>query len=376
VETNRLAANVRYQYAFAPGWLLQASGFARIFLIDDYEFEALDKGLETEYRLNEFFIQRSFDTHSIKLGNQTVVWGEVDGNSVLDVINVTEFRDFSIIDIEDARLNQPMLVWDYFGDRFGERSRLSTFVTLYPEYNPPVVRGSPFFSEPPFNITDYKRSSSLEFEAGVRWSRSFEGSDVALMAAHLIENQLSYSPPIVPGQDALSDNNAFSLIGFSANRALGSLLLNLDIAYSRGILINNLNIPGIATGGETDRTRDQLGTSVGIEFAINNEQNVAVSLQAAKSLNDENQSADDHALTGAWLMRYSNSLMNGDLALALGLQGDLHGDFTLLQASADRTLNDRWAMGVNLILLDGVDTSPISLFAGDIRIGFNLTFSF
>lgn len=376
VETNRLAANVRYQYAFAPGWLLQASGFARIFLIDDYEFEALDKGLETEYRLNEFFIQRSFDTHSIKLGNQTVVWGEVDGNSVLDVINVTEFRDFSIIDIEDARLNQPMLVWDYFGDRFGERSRLSTFVTLYPEYNPPVVRGSPFFSEPPFNITDYKRSSSLEFEAGVRWSRSFEGSDVALMAAHLIENQLSYSPPIAPGQDALSDNNAFSLIGFSANRALGSLLLNLDIAYSRGILINNLNIPGIATGGETDRTRDQLGTSVGIEFAINNEQNVAVSLQAAKSLNDENQSADDHALTGAWLMRYSNSLMNGDLALALGLQGDLHGDFTLLQASADRTLNDRWAMGVNLILLDGVDTSPISLFAGDIRIGFNLTFSF
>jgi hypothetical protein len=101
-----------------------------------------------------------------------------------------------------------------------------------------------------------------------------------------------------------------------------------------------------------------------------------VSLQAAKSLNDENQSADDHALTGAWLMRYSNSLMNGDLALALGLQGDLHGDFTLLQASADRTLNDRWAMGVNLILLDGVDTSPISLFAGDIRIGFNITFSF
>ena len=30
VETNRLAANVRYQYAFAPGWLLQASGFARV----------------------------------------------------------------------------------------------------------------------------------------------------------------------------------------------------------------------------------------------------------------------------------------------------------------------------------------------------------
>ncbi|MDP5003373.1 MAG: hypothetical protein NWQ51_05700, partial [OM182 bacterium] len=172
-----------------------------------------------------------------------------------------------------------------------------------------------------------------------------------------------------------SENNAFSLIGFSANRALGSLLLNLDIAYSRGILINNLNIPGVATSGEANNTRDQLGTSIGVELAIDNEQNIALSVQAAKSLDDDTLSPGS-TLTGAWLMRYSNSLMNGDLALAVGLQGDLRGDFTILQASADRTLNDRWAMGMNLILLDGVDTSPISLFAGDIRVGFNLTFSF
>jgi hypothetical protein len=66
------------------------------------------------------------------------------------------------------------------------------------------------------------------------------------MAAYLIENQLSYSNPAELGQDALSTNNAFSLVGFSANRALGNVLLNLDVAYSRGILINNLNIPGVA----------------------------------------------------------------------------------------------------------------------------------
>jgi len=376
VETNRVAANVRYQYAFAPGWLLQASGFARVFLHDDYEFEALDKGVDLEFRLNEFFIQRSSDKHSVKLGNQTVVWGEVDGNSVLDVINVTEFRDFSIIDIEDARLNQPMLVWDYFGDRFGEQSRLSTFVTLYPEYNPPIVRGSPFFVEPAFNITDYKRTASLEFEGGMRWSRSFEGSDIALMAAYLIENQLSYSNPAELGQDALSTNNAFSLVGFSANRALGNVLLNLDVAYSRGILINNLNIPGVAAAEDAISTRNQLGTSVGVEYAINNEQNIALSVQVAKPLTGALQASTKENLTGAWLMRYSNSLMNGDLALALGMQGDINGEFTILQASADQTLSDRWSMGLNLILLDGVEASPISLFAGDIRIGFNLTLSF
>ena len=218
-----------------------------------------------------------------------------------------------------------MLVWDYFGDRFGGQSRLSTFVTLYPEYNPPIVRGSPFFVEPAFNITDYKRTASLEFEGGMRWSRSFEGSDIALMAAYLIENQLSYSNPAELGQDALSTNNAFSLVGFSANRALGNVLLNLDVAYSRGILINNLNIPGVAAAEDAISTRNQLGTSVGVEYAINNEQNIAFSVQVAKPLTGALQASTKESLTGAWLMRYSNSLMNGDLALALGMQGDING---------------------------------------------------
>lgn len=379
VETNRLGANIRYQYAFAPGWLLQASAQARAFLHDDYEFEANDQAVDTEFRLNEFFIQRSFGAHSVKLGNQTVVWGEVDGNSVLDVINITEFRDFSIIDIEDARLNQPMLVWDYFGDAFGERSQVSTFVTLYPEYNPPIVRGSPFFSEPPNNITDFKRGESLDFEGGVKWSRSFAGSDISVMAARLIENQLRYSAPANPSDDALSRNNQYTLLGVSGNRAFGMLLVNLDLAYSRGIVVNNFNIPGVSALAGADQRRDQIGASVGLEYAIDNEQNIALSAQAIKPIDDaeiEGLPTPPSDVTGVWLLRYSNSLMNGDLALAFSMQGDIDAQYTILQASADRTVNDHWAAGVNLILLEGVDTSPISLFEGDVRIGFNVTYSF
>ena len=375
VETNRLAANIRYQYAFAPGWLLQASGFARLFLYDDYEYEANGQDFGTEFRLNEFFVQRSFGEHSVKVGNQTVVWGEVDGNSVLDVINRIDFRDFSAIDIEDIRMNQPMLVWEYFGDRLGERSRLSTFVTLYPEYNPPLMRGSPFYAEPIFPIDDYKRQGDPDFEAGIRWSRSFEGSDIAFMAAYLIENQLRHLPPPTLQGDALAVNNAFSLFGFSANRALGKLLLNLDVAYTQGVVVNNINLPSGVGAGNTQATRDQLGTSLGMEYAINNEQNIAVSVQILEPLKS-GESQGEEERTGIWLMRYSNALMNGDLALAVTMQGDLEAQFSILQASASRTLNDRWAAAINLTVLDGVETSPISLFAGDIRVGFNLTYSF
>lgn len=380
VETNRLAANVRYQNAFAPGWLLQASGFARLFIYDDYEYEARGQEFGTEFRLNEFFLQRSFGDHSVKLGNQTVVWGEVDGNSVLDVINIVDFRDFSAIDIEDIRMNQPMLVWEYFGDRFGERSQLSTFVTLYPEYNPPLMRGSPFYSEPEYHISDYKRRGNLDFEGGVRWSRSFEGSDIAFMAAYLIENQPTYSAPANPADDAIATNNGFSLLGFSANRAFGKLLLNLDVAYTQGVLVNNINLPSGAGNGDSTRRRDQLGTSLGFEYAIDNEQTLAVSLQVLKPLDEQRDavasSQETGQETGIWQLRYSNALMNGDLALALTLQGDIEGQFSIMQASANRTLSDNWAAAINLTLLEGEETSPISLFEGDIRLGFNLTYSF
>jgi hypothetical protein len=77
---------------------------------------------------------------------------------------------------------------------------------------------------------------------------------------------------------------------------------------------------------------------VGVEYAINNEQNIAFSVQVAKPLTGALQASTKENLTGAWLMRYSNSLMNGDLALALGMQGDINGEFTILQASADQTI--------------------------------------
>ena len=200
MENNRLGLNIRYQNAFAPGWLLQASGQARAYWNEDYEYRANGGKIDAEYRVNEFFLQRSFEQNSFKFGRQTVVWGETVGNSVLEVINHIEFRDMTIIDIEDARLNQWMVVWDYFG----EDSNWSSFINLYPEFNPAPVRGSPFFFEPQFNLTNYKRDGDAIFEVGTQWRKSFDLSDISFMAAYLYENQLRYEDPINNIGDALA----------------------------------------------------------------------------------------------------------------------------------------------------------------------------
>ena len=378
LETNRLGANIRYQNAFAPGWLLQASAQIRIYLNNDYQYRAEGDSVDIESRGNEFFLQRSFDQHSIKLGRQTVVWGETSGNSVLDVINTTEFRDFNIIDIEDARLNQWMLVWDYFG----ENSNFSSFVNLYPEFNPAAVRGSPFFFEPEFNLTDYDRDSSMLFEAGTQWRKSFEGSDISFMVAYLYENQLRYEDPEMRIGDAAAKTNDFFLLGFSANRAIGKLLLNFDLAYSHDVLADSFNFPGTASlANPINLKKDQIGSSLGFEYAISNEQTVSLGIQAQMLLDEDEgllpgQSLINEGVFGSWLMRYSNTLMNNDLVISSTLQGDLAANSLLALLGAEYTINDNWSIGGQIINITSNDESPLLFFAEDVRLSVTLTYSF
>ncbi len=376
--TNRLRINIRYQNGFAPGWLIQASGQARAYWKNDYEHEANSNEVDAEYRINEFFLQRSLDQHSIKFGRQTVVWGETVGNSVLDVINHFEFRDLSIIDIEDARLNQWMVVWDYFG----EGSNWSSFINLYPEFNPATVRGSPFFFEPEFNLTDYKRDGEALFEMGTQWRKSFDLSDISFMVAYLYDNQLRYEDPVSGFGDAIAKKNDFVLLGFSANRAIGRLLLNFDLAFSHDVLADSFNFIGAtALSSPLDLKKDQIGTSFGFEWAVDNEQSLSIGIQAQKILDEDEgllpgQQLVNEGVFGGWLVRYSNILLNSDLTLSSTLQGDLEGNFFLALLGVNYTIDDNWAVDTQIISITSNDQSPLIFFDEDLRVGMTITYSF
>ena len=326
-----------------------------------------------------FFVQRSFGAHSLKIGNQTVVWGETVGNSVLDVINIAEFRDFTIIDIEDARLNQFMLVWDYFSENSGS---LSTFVNLYPEFNPAPVRGSPLFFDPGFHMPDYDRNEDVLFEAGSQWRWSIERSDFAIMAAYLIENQLRWDPTGARGFDGLAKKNDFLLAGFSANRAIGDLLLNFDLAYSHGILANSFSLPGTtAFRYPSTRRGTSLAHRLGWSTPSTMNKSLSVGVQAQQLLAaNEGLPPDQQTLSedifGNWLLRYSNTLRNGDLVLSATMYGDLEGDSLLGQVGVDYTIDDNWSISSQLLAISGSLPSPMVFFDQDVRLGATISFSF
>ena len=62
LETNRLQFNIRYQNAFAPGWVLQGSMWYRVYWNQDYEYVSNGDAVETEGQLNDLFIPVSY-TH-------------------------------------------------------------------------------------------------------------------------------------------------------------------------------------------------------------------------------------------------------------------------------------------------------------------------
>ncbi len=376
LETNRTGLNVRYQNPFASGWLLQGSAQARLWAKGDYEYNSHDRG-DGELRLNELFIQRSGARHSFSFGRQTVVWGETVGNSVLDVINTTEFRDLSIIDIEDARLNQWLLVWDLFG----EHGNWSSFLNLYPEFDPLPVSGSPLYPQPqqilgtPLRLSSYDRDKAL-FEVGTRWSRSFTGSDISFMAAWLYENPLRFTLPQFAGTPLRPQShiNDHGLLGFSANRALGRLLLTLDLAFSHGVLsetVNTMALPGVGNlpvPGFTKRNR--MAASGGFEYGISPTQQISLSVSA-----QHDQGADMDA-RGNLLMRYSNNLRNNELTLSATLQTQLDGDARVLFLGAEWRISDNWELESQLVMTQTRAHTPLYFLDEDVRADVTVKWNF
>lgn len=373
LEVNRLTGDLRYEHLHDSGWLLQASGRARLYLPGGYEHDNTDRP-DHELRLEEFYLQRSGREHSLTIGRQTIVWGETVGNSVLDIINTSEYRDLTVIDLEDARRNQWLVNWDWFS----EAGTVSTFVNLYPEFNPLPVSGSPLYPEFPWRLPTVRRDRPL-FETGIRLQRSIPGSDFAVMAAWLYENDVSYAPPD-PGQaNARPLLNDHLLLGFSGNRAMGRLLLTLDLAYSRDVLA-----PYITTTPEPRpryRDADRLAASFGLEYALTTTRQFSISVAAERFDGPRIREGGllnlaEPGNSGNLLLRYSENLLNDNLQLSATAQRALDGELSLLNLGASWRINDDWSLTGQLILTRAEAGSPLPGLDEDVRLGTTLSLSF
>ena len=92
------------------------SAHAQFNLIRDFRADIKDyqgsKSYSQHDYLRELYVDYSWDNVDIRLGKQQVVWGTADGIKLLDIINPTDFREFSQNTMEDSRIPVWMLKAD------------------------------------------------------------------------------------------------------------------------------------------------------------------------------------------------------------------------------------------------------------------------
>lgn len=123
------------------GWRLQWDGLVsetnyvvvdaklRLFDEQDLQYEG-NAALDYDSRINALYLQRSFQSHSVSLGYQTINLGVMDMLSINDVLTPWDYSEPSFTAPEDARIGQALLNWSWFGGQ-----RWDVLLNLHPTGN-------------------------------------------------------------------------------------------------------------------------------------------------------------------------------------------------------------------------------------------------
>jgi hypothetical protein len=233
---------------------------------DLYDSEFRDEYKELRYPqedewVREAYIDLLFDWLDVRIGKQQVVWGTADGIKILDAVNPTDMREFTLDDYRDSRIPLWMVKTE-FAPTISGTLQLLFIPDFEPNYIPPL--GSPFtfrataigatnLAAWPFAISIKEEKPDPwenidESSFGARWLDVIGGFEYTLNYLYGYyysgANYSSITPPGTPGPDSILNltkkYERIHLIGSSFSKALTTgLLAGLNIrgelAYIKGI---------------------------------------------------------------------------------------------------------------------------------------------
>ena len=197
---------------------------------------------------------------SVRVGKQQVVWGQVDGLKVLDVVNPQNYREFNLPDFEDSRIPTWMLNVQH---PVGEDATLQFLVIPDLTFNELADSGSQFsitspelapqpVSGVPINLLDTQRPKD-EFETGVRWSAFIDGWDVTANYFHFYQDTPVVYRDLVGTTIFVTPTYEKSqLVGFSANTVVNNWVWKMEAGLTKDnyFIRDDLNQSGIQKSDE------------------------------------------------------------------------------------------------------------------------------
>ena len=274
-EFMKIENTVQMGVEYTPTEYLHLFGFFRFFYDGVFDAEEQYEPVKSElYRtdvtndwLRELYVDFLSDRLDVRLGRQQVVWGTADGVKILDAVNPTDMREFTLDDYADSRIPLWMVKLEYAPTVNG------TFQCLFipdfqANYIPPV--GAPFTfrasvlgqqriaewpAEPSFNedVKPEPLKDLSDTTIGFRWLDVLGGFEYTLNFLYgyylsganysWFEPTPTYPPGPIPGVNTLNLQKRYEriyLYGASFTKALtkgplSGLTIRGEFAYIQDV---------------------------------------------------------------------------------------------------------------------------------------------
>ena len=263
VVNNRSSFRLEYSEFLLDGFYVQLDTKLNAYWASDHRARAEGRSGLFETTTPEAFVQygAAGGKTSVKLGVQRLIWGESEAGAITDVVSPRNLSELFLIPLEESRIGQLMVVADHFSS-FGDGTFFFVPDAKFNKYPRP---GTAYYSDPfagRATIQDDPGDTSRR-EYGMRWKRTFSGSDVSLMVASVVDNDQVYrlDGQAADGQLLLSSTaRRYTMGGMTFNHARGRFLFKGELAWKGSKAFNDTNF-GIVE-------RDVIDGSLGATYAL------------------------------------------------------------------------------------------------------------
>jgi len=246
----------------------------------DAAYDALDfypPAVRQDQRLNFFvedtYLDVSAGNWDLRLGRQNIVWGEVVGAFVADVVSAKDFREFILPDFDVVRIPQWAARAEYFkGDYHAELIWIPV-----PTYDRIGYPGAEYYAFPPVPpgvnsiiAGEQKPSWTLgNTNIGARGSMLKGGWDISALYYHSLDAQQAFErTAIIPGPTPtyVLQPTHFKIwqAGGTVSKDLGFVAVKGEAIYTKDRMFSSLD-PANPTGLVAQNTLD---SALGIDIPL------------------------------------------------------------------------------------------------------------
>jgi hypothetical protein len=318
----------------------------------------------SEFMLRETYVDVSEGDWNVRLGRQHIVWGEMVGTFVADVVSAKDMREFVLPEFGQLRIPQWAARTEYFKNDFH-----AEFVWIpVPSFDRIGKPGADFYPAPLPVVADYlgeqlptRKLSNSNY--GLRISQLARGWDVSgfyyrsLDASPTFYRVSSAGAPFVfqPRHDRIDQ------AGGTVTKDIGGVVLKGELVYTKGRQFNVTRLTA-ANGLVRQNTLDY---ALGLDLSLGRDTRLNVQfLQRAFFGHDPDTVTDARESAASLLLSHQLTARLEAEALAIR---SLNRDDWMLRPQLNWTFEKNWLLKLGVDIFSGPPTGLFGRFDNNDR---------